>query len=126
MTGLGDGFLTLVGNSIGWENNPAWRWFLHRGALAFCLAFVGYLTVAGLIVASAPLRLSKVLCIMMVLAHTHGIVSWLLVAGVPYFSESLVYAAAAIITVVAVEQTRCGEAGNGAAVSNRGPVAPGH
>ena len=84
MTGLGDGFLTLVGSSIGWENNPAWRWWLHHGTLAFGFAFVGYLAVVGLIVAFAPLRLSKMLCITMVLAHTHGIVSWLLVVGVPY------------------------------------------
>ena len=125
VTGLGDGLLTLVGSSIGWENNPAWRWWLHRGALAFGLAFAGYLAVAGLIVAFAPLRLSKVLCITMVLAHTHGIVSWLLVAGVPYFSESLVYAATAIITVVAVEQTRCCEPGDDALVDNRGSAAPG-
>ena len=125
-TGLGDGFLTLVGSSsIGWEANPAWRWFLHRGALAFGLAFVGYLAVIGLIVAVAPLRLSKVLCITMVVAHTHGIVSWLLLAGVPYFSESLVYAATAIITVAAVEQTRGSEPGDGALVDNRGSVAPG-
>jgi hypothetical protein len=52
----------------------------------------------------------------MVLAHTHGIVSWLLVAAVPYFSESLVYAAAAIITVVAVEQAGCTESRDRAAV----------
>src|SRR5204862_7394403 len=100
-------------------------WFLHRGSLAFCLAFVGYLAVIGLIVAVAPLRLSKVLCITMVVAHTHGIVSWLLLAGVPYFSESLVYAATAIITVAAVEQTRGSEPGDGALVDNRGSVAPG-
>jgi hypothetical protein len=52
---------------------------------------------------------------MMVLAHTHGIVSWLLVAGVPYFSESLVYAATAIITV-AVEQAGCTESRDRVAV----------
>jgi hypothetical protein len=118
VTGLGDGFLTLVGSSIGWENNPAWRWWLHRGALAFGLAFAGYLAVVGLIVAFAPLRLSKVLCITMVLAHTHGIVSWLMVAGVPYFSESLVYASTAIITVVAVEQSGCTERRDDSAVSS--------
>jgi hypothetical protein len=126
VTGLGDGFLTLVGTSFGWEQNPAWRWFLDRGALAFGLAFVGYLTVVGLVVAWAPLRLSKVLCITMVLAHTHGIVSWLLVAGVPYFSQSLVYVATAIVTLIAVEQTRCSEPGDDALVDNRRSVAPGH
>ncbi len=105
MTGLGDGFLTLVGNKIwGWENSPLWRWFLQRGALPFALAFVGYLVVVGTIVAYAPLRLAKVLCVTMVLAHTYGIVSWLGPAGVSHFLEPLVYAAIAIITVGAVQQ----------------------
>ena len=130
VTGLGDGFLTLVGNNItgpgwGWEISPTWRWFLHRGALPFGLAFAGYLVVVGTIVAYAPLRLSKVLCVTMVLAHTSGIVSWLRPAGVSYFLEPLVYAAIAVITVVAVEQTRGSEAGDDASVDKRKPVAPG-
>jgi hypothetical protein len=109
VTGLGDGLLTLVGNNItglawGWELSPSWRWFLHRGVLPFSLAFAGYLVLVGTIVAYAPVRLSKVLCVTMVLAHTWGIVSWLSLAGVSYFLCPLAYAAIAIITVVAVEQ----------------------
>ena len=109
VTGLGDGFLTLVGNNItglawGWERGPGWRWFLHLGALPFGLAFAGYLIVVGTIVAYAPVRLSKVLCVTMVLAHTSGIVSWLSLAGVSYFLDPFVYAAIAVITIVAVEQ----------------------
>jgi hypothetical protein len=109
VTGLGDGILTLVGNNItglgwGWETSPTWRWFLHHGALPFGFAFVGYLVVVGTIVAYAPLRLAKVLCVTMVLAHTDGIMSWLHLVGVSYFLEPLVYAAIAIITVVAFEQ----------------------
>ena len=108
-TGLGDGILTLVGNSItgldwGWETSPTWRWFLHHGTLPFVLAFVGYLVVVGTIVAYAPLRFAKVLCVTMVLAHTDGIMSWLHLARVSYFLEPLVYAIIAIITVVAFEQ----------------------
>ena len=110
VTGLGDGILTLLGNNItglGWgsEMNPSWRWFLHRGALAFGLAFVGYLVVVGMMVAYAPLRLSKVLCVTMVLAHTYGIVSWLPSAGIRYFFHPLIYVAIAVITVVALEQS---------------------
>ena len=58
----------------------------------------------GTIVAYAPVRLSKVLYVTMVLAHTWGIVSWLRLAGVSYFLWPLVYATIAVITVVAVEQ----------------------
>ena len=108
VTGLGDGFLTLFGNNItgldwGWEISPVWRWFLQRGALPFGLAFAGYLVVVGTIVAYAPVRLSKVLCVTMVLAHSCGVVSWLRLAGVSYFFEPLVYATIAVITVFAVE-----------------------
>jgi hypothetical protein len=107
VTGLGDAVLTLVGNNItglgwGWETNPVWRWFLHRGALAFGLVFVSYLAGVGIIVACAPLRLSKVLCVTMVLAHTWGLMSWLRLAGLPFFLEPLVYAIIAAITVVAI------------------------
>lgn len=130
VTGLGDGFLTLVGNNItglawGWEISPSWRWFLQRGAVPFCLAFAGYLVVVGMIVAYAPLRLSKVLCVTMVLAHTYGIMSWLHLAGFRYYLWPLVYATIAVITVVAVEQTRGSELGDDASVTSRGPVAPG-
>ena len=130
VTGLGDGILTLVGNNLtgldwGWETNPTWRWLLHRGALAFGLVFMGYLVVVGMIVAYAPLRLSKVLCVTMVLAHTYGIMSWLHLAGLRYFLDPLVYATIAAITVVAVEQTRGREAGDDASGAFRGPVAPG-
>jgi hypothetical protein len=108
VTGLGDGFLTLVGNSItgldwGWETNPAWRWLLHRGALAFGLAFMGYLVVIGMIVAYAPLRLSKVLCVAMVLAHSYGIVSWLHLTRAGYFLDPLVYTTIAAITIAPIE-----------------------
>jgi hypothetical protein len=123
VTGLGDGLMTLAGQSIGWERNPAWRWWLHRGDLAFGLAWVGYLAVVGLIVVFAPLRLAKVLCVTMALAHAHGIVSWLLVAEVPYYSESLVYAATAIITVAAVEQTGFTESRDRVAVTGRASLA---
>ena len=131
VTGLGDEFLTLLGNNItglgwGWETSPIWRWFLHRGALTFGLAFLGYLVVVGTIVMLAPVRLSKVLCVTMVLVHTYGLVSWLRLAGVSYFLQPLVCATIAIITVVAVEQTRCGEPGDGALVNHGESVTPGH
>ena len=130
VTGAGDGILTLVGNNItgigwGWETNPTWRWFLHLGALAFGLAFVGYLVVVGMVVVYAPLRCSKVLCVTMVLAHTHGIRSWLHLAGVRYFFDPLLYATMAVITVVAVEQSRSTEPGDDVAVPKRTPPAPG-
>src|SRR5205823_3907128 len=79
-------------------------WFLHRGAVAFGVAFMGYLVVVGAIIACAPLRLAKVLCLTMVLAHTWGVISWLHLAGFSYFLEPLVYVAIAIITLVGVEQ----------------------
>jgi hypothetical protein len=110
VTGLGDGILTLVGNSItgldwGWEISPIWRLLLHHGALPFGLAFLAYLLVVGTIVAYAPPRIAQVLCVTMVLAHTLGIVSWL---RPWYFLWPLVYASIAVITVVAVEQSAAG------------------
>jgi hypothetical protein len=105
VTGLGDGVLTLVGTKLwGWEMNPIWRWFLQRSDVAFGFAFAGYLVVIGTIVAYSPLRLSKVLCITMVLAHTNGVLSWLHLAGLRYFLDPFVYAFIAVITVIAVEQ----------------------
>jgi hypothetical protein len=82
VTGLSDGILTLLGNDItglrwGWETSLLWRWFLHYGALAFTFGFLGYLSAVGTIVVVAAPRLSKVLCITMVLAHTYGVISWL-------------------------------------------------
>src|SRR6476469_8673930 len=109
VTGPGDAILTLVGNNItglgwGWEINPIARWFLQQGALAFGLAFLAYLLVLGTIIALAPLRLSKVLCVITALAHTEGIVSWLHLTDVSFVFELLVYATVGVITVVAVDQ----------------------
>ena len=106
VTGLSDGVLTLMGNirNWGWEISPLWRWFLHRGPLPFGVAFLGYLAVIGTIVACAPLRLSKVLCVIMVLAHTNGMMSWLRLVGLAYYFEPLIYALIAVVTVVAVAQ----------------------
>ncbi len=117
VTRLGDGILTLVGTKLwGWEMNPIWRWFLHRSAVVFGVAFMGYLIVIGTTVAYSPLRLSKVLCIAMVIAHTDGVLSWLHLAGLHYFLDPFVYAIIAFITVVAVEQTGCTESGDDVAV----------
>jgi hypothetical protein len=117
ITGLGDCVLTLVGNNIiglgwGWESSPTWRWCLHRGAIAFGFAFVGYLAAVGMIVAWAPPRLSKVLCVTMVLAHSYGMMSWLRLAGLSYFLSPLVFAAIALLTVVAIEQSAAANRGD--------------
>ncbi len=107
VAGLGDGILTLVGNNRwGWEMTPVWVWFFqHGGSLSFVAAFLGYLAVFGMLVAVAPLRLAKGLCVMMVLAHTSGIASWLRLFPIPYLLEPLVYVAMAALTVFAFEKS---------------------
>ena len=110
LCGVFDGIITLVGQpKLYWkgafdsarELAPMWRALLVRHPCVFAIGQSVYLLIVCAMIVRLPGRLSKILAVIMVLAHTHGGMSWLAYRfRLGYHWWILVFAFLATVTVI--------------------------
>ena len=110
LCGVFDGIITLAGQpksywkgAFGYANeiSPMWRAMLLRHPCVYAIGFSGYLLIVCAIIVRLPGRLSKILAVTMVLAHTMGGMTWLAYRfRLAYHWWILVYAFFAAVTVI--------------------------
>lgn len=105
-----DGIITLVGQpksywkgAFGYarELSPMWRALLLRHPCVFAIGQLGYILIVCAMIVRLPGRLSKILAVTMVLAHTNGGMAWLTYRfRLAYHWRVLVFAFFATVTVI--------------------------